>query len=212
MGKQCSKGALIVFTKAPVSGQVKTRLIPYIGPRRATQIYQELLTKTLSTAIKSGFSSIQIWVSGDIEHDYFNQLKNRHAVKIYQQKGNNLGERMSNAFDIVLRNYSHAVLIGSDCPSLKCSDLMTSEEYLKNNNDVVLGPASDGGYYLIGLNRNNPQLFSNIKWGKDNVFADTCENINSLGWNLELLPQRWDVDRITDLLPYFMMKRTSSVM
>ncbi len=212
MSKQCSKGVLLIFTKAPVRGQVKTRLIPGIGRRRATLLYQELLTRTLSTARKAGFSSIQVWVSGELEHNYFSRLKSRHFVKFHQQKGKNLGERMSNAFASVLRQYSHAILIGSDCPSLECSDLIASTEYLKNNTDVVLGPAVDGGYYLIGLNRNNAQIFSNIKWGKDRVFTDTCENINALGLKIELLPQRWDVDRTADLLPYFKMKRIDSVL
>ena len=212
MSNQCSKGALLIFTKAPVSGQVKTRLIPGIGRRRATLLYQELLTKTLITARKSGFSSIQVWVSGELEHSYFRRLKSRHSVKFYQQKGKDLGDRMSNAFDTVLRQYSHAVLIGSDCPSLEHSDLNAAAEYLKNNIDVVLGPAVDGGYYLIGLNKNNTRLFSNIKWGKDRVFTDTCEKINTLGWKFELLPQRWDVDRTADLLPYFKMKRKNSVL
>ena len=212
MGRQCSKGALLIFTKAPVRGKVKTRLIPGIGSRRATLLYKELLTKTLSTARQAGFSSIQIWVKGEIEHSYFRRLKSRHSVKFYQQKGKDLGDRMSNAFDTVLRQYSHAVLIGSDCPSLECSDLIAATEYLKNNTDVVLGPAVDGGYYLIGLNKNNTQIFSDIKWGKDRVFADTCENINTIGLKLDLLPQRWDVDRTADLLPYFKMKRTNSVL
>ena len=212
MSNQRSKGALLIFTKAPVSGQVKTRLIPGIGRRRATLLYQELLTKTLLTARKAGFSSIQIWVSGELEHSYFTRLKSRHSVKIYQQKGKDLGGRMSNAFDSVLRQYSHAVLIGSDCPSLEYSDLIASAEHLKNNTDVVLGPAVDGGYYLIGLNKHNAQIFSNIKWGKDKVFTDTLENINILGWKYDLLPQRWDVDRTADLLPYFKMKRTNSVL
>ena len=212
MSKQCSKGALLIFTKAPVRGQVKTRLIPGIGRQHATLLYQELLTKTLSTARKAGFSSIQIWVNGEIEHSYFSRLKSRHSVKFYQQKGKDLGERMSNAFDTVLQRYSYAVLIGSDCPSLECSDLNAAAEYLKNNTDVVLGPAVDGGYYLVGLIKNNTQIFSNIKWGKDRVFIDTCENINTLGWKLELLLQRWDVDRTADLMPYFKMKRTNSVL
>tara|TARA_R110002072_G_scaffold14582_6_gene60126 strand:+ start:13951 stop:14595 length:645 start_codon:yes stop_codon:yes gene_type:complete len=212
MSKQRSKGALLVFTKAPVRGKVKTRLIPGIGCRSAVLLYQEFLTKTLSTARKAGFSSIQVWVDGDLEHRYFNRLKSRHFIKLRKQKGKDLGERMFNAFDAVLRQYSYAVLIGSDCPSLKSSDLVSSAEYLKNNTDVVLGPAVDGGYYLIGMVKNNAQVFSNIKWGKDKVFNDTCENINALDWKLDLLPERWDVDRTADLLPYFMLKRTSSVL
>ena len=86
MNNQCTKGALLVFTKAPVRGHVKTRLIPSIGRRHATSIYQEILTKTLSTARKSNFSSIQIWVDGEVEHAYFKRLKSRHKVKFYKQK------------------------------------------------------------------------------------------------------------------------------
>ena len=212
MNNQCSKGALLVFTKAPVRGHVKTRLIPSIGRRHATSIYQEILTKTLSTARKSNFSSIQVWVDDRIEHAYFNRLKSRHKVKLYKQKGKDLGERMLNAFNIALRQYPHAVLVGGDCPSLVCSDLITASKYLKNNTDVVLGPAIDGGFYLIGLNKNYAQIFSNIKWGKSRVFADTCENISALGLKLDFLPERWDVDRSVDLLPYFKMKRKNSML
>ena len=205
-------GVLLVFTKPPVSGQVKTRLIPGIGRRRALSLYEELLTKTLNTARQAGFSSLQLWVHGDLNHPYFNRLKNRHAVKLFKQKGKNLGQRMSNAFITALSRYPYAVLIGCDCPSLECSDLKTASAYLNKKTDIVLGPAIDGGYYLIGLTKNNAQLFSGIQWGKDKVFIDTCANISRLNWKLDLLPMRWDVDRTADLLAYFKLKRNGSVL
>jgi uncharacterized protein len=207
-----SGGALIIFAKSPVPGQVKTRLISGIGRRRATSLYQDLLTRTLNTARKAGFSEIHVWVNGDVGHRYFTRLKNRHYVKLYHQKGKDLGQRMFNAFDTVLRKYPYAVLIGSDCPSLSSSDLQLATEYLENKSDVVLGPADDGGYYLIGLRKNNPRLFSGIGWGKEKVFTDTCSHINDLNWDIRLLSRRWDVDRTTDLLPYFRMKRKESVL
>ena len=212
MENEFSRGALLIFTKAPVRGHVKPRLIPSIGLEHATSIYQEILTKTLSTARKSNFSSIQVWVDGGVEHAYFKRLKSRHKVKFYKQKGKDLGVRMMNAFKIALRQYSHAVLIGGDCPSLEYLDLIMASDYLKNNTDVVLGPAIDGGYYLIGLNKNNAQIFTNVKWGKSGVFAHTCENISALGLKLDLLPERWDVDRTVDLLPYFKMKRKNATL
>jgi len=212
MSKQSPSGALLIFTKAPVLGRVKTRLIPGIGRRRATSVYLDLLTRTLGTARKARFSSIQIWVGGELEHSYFSRLKNRHAVKIYKQQGKELGQRMSNAFDTALRRHPYAVLIGSDCPSLACSDLIASARCLEDKADVVLGPAVDGGYYLIGLSKNNKQIFSKIKWGKQNVFKDTCTNIKTLDWKLSLLSKRWDVDRTADLLPFFKLKRTDSVL
>lgn len=212
MSHSDTTSALLIFTKAPLLGQVKTRLIPGIGARRALSIYKELLTKTLLTARKASFSSIQVWVSGEIDHRYFVNLENRYSVQLYQQTGKDLGQRMSNAFDMTLRRYSHAVLIGSDCPTLKYSDLMEAKRHLENKTDVVLGPAVDGGYYLIGLNENNKQVFADIKWGKDSVFNDTCANIESLNWKMDLLPMRWDVDRIGDLLPYYRIRRTASVL
>jgi uncharacterized protein len=212
MSDRSSNSVLLIFTKPPVAGLVKTRLIPGIGRRRASSLYQELLTKTLNTARKAGFSSIQVWVHGELDHNYFVRLKNRHSVKLYKQRGKDLGQRMFNAFDTALRRHRHAVLIGSDCPTLKYSDLQAATEYLERKTDVVLGPAVDGGYYLIGLSENDDRIFSGIKWGKEKVFADTCANIYSLNWEISLLSRRWDVDRTDDLLPYFKLKRTDSVL
>ncbi len=199
-------GALLVFTKAPIEGQVLTRLISDIGSRRALEVYEELLTRTLNTALKAGFSSLQIWISGDIKHSYFKSFKNQNSVTLHEQKGKDLGERMFNAFDIALSQHAFAVTIGCDCPSLECSDLTAAKEYLEKKMDIVVGPAVDGGYYLIGLRNNHEKVFSDIKWGQQNVFKDTCTNIESLNWELGLLERRWDVDRPADLLRYFKCK------
>lgn len=207
-----SGGVLLIFVKSPVPGQVKTRLIPGIGRQRAASLYQDLLTRTLNTARRADFSAIQVWVDGNTGHPYFTRLKNRHYVKLYNQRGKDLGQRMFNAIKNALRKYPFAVLIGSDCPSLSSSDLQLATEYLENKADVVLGPADDGGYYLIGLRRNNHRLFSGIEWGKETVLAETCSRIKTLNLKIELLPRRWDVDRTTDLLPYFRMKRQESVL
>jgi len=203
---------LLIFAKSPVPGQVKTRLIPGIGRRRAATVYQDLLTRTLNTARRADFSAIQVWVDGNIGHRYFARLKNRHNVKLYDQRGSDLGQRMFNTLYNALRRYPYAVLIGSDCPSLSSSDLQLAIEYLENKADVVLGPADDGGYYLIGLRTNIPSLFSDIEWGKETVLAETCSRIKTLNLNLELLSKRTDLDRTSDLLPYFRMKRQESVL
>ncbi len=207
-----NRGVLLIFSKSPVPGQVKTRLIPGIGSRRAATIYQDLLTRTLYAARRADFSAIQVWVDGNVSHRYFTRLKNRHYVKLYSQRGNDLGRRMFNTFNNALRNYPFAVLIGSDCPSLSNSDLQLATEYLENKADVVLGPAIDGGYYLIGLRKNNHRLFSDIAWGKATVLNDTCSRIKSLNLNLELLSKRADLDRTSDLFSYFRMKRQEPVL
>jgi len=207
-----SRAVLIIFAKAPEAGKVKTRLIAGIGRRRATSLYKDMLTKTLNTARKAGFSEIHVCVSGNTGNEYFTRLKSRHYVKLYKQRGKDLGQRMSNALDTALRRFPYAVLIGSDCPSLSSSDLKLATDYLENKTDVVLGPADDGGYYLIGLRKNNPRLFSGIEWGKETVFTDTCSYIKALNWRVRFLSMRWDVDLTVDLLPYFRMKRQESVL
>ncbi len=200
-----NQGALLIFAKAPVAGQVKTRLIPDVGRQRATDLYKEFLTKTLNTAIRAEFSENHIWVSGNISHQYFTQLKNKKLFKFHQQKGKDLGERMFNAFDSTLDKYPYAVLIGSDCPSLLSSDIQAAMKLLENGKDLVLGPAEDGGYYLIGLRTNNSELFSNIKWGKENVFSETCSRAKKINYYVELLPMRNDIDRVSDLHSYLRM-------
>jgi len=197
---------LIVFAKAPVAGQVKTRLISDVGEQRATELYKKFLTITLETAEQAGFTEIQLWVSGDINHPYIKYLGNTFHVTLHQQKGNDLGERMSNAFDSALAIYSNAVLIGSDCPSLLNSDLNTAVDYLENGKDIVLGPAEDGGYYLIGMKKNKPELFLDVNWGKETVFSETCTLIEKNNLNLGVLEKRADIDRVSDLDSYYNMK------
>ena len=202
-----NKNALIIFAKAPVPGKVKSRLIPAIGKHKATSLYKQLLSKTIDTAMQSGFSSIQLWINGNLKHPDIFEFKHRYGLKLYSQHGPTLGARMCNAFDTVLRNHSYAVLIGSDCPSLIVSDIQQAAAYLENNMDVVLGPAEDGGYYLIGLRKNNFQLFNNIKWGTASVAKETCARIDSLNWKSGFLPKRKDLDRTLDLLHYLKLKR-----
>ena len=204
-----SKNVLIIFSKSPDRGKVKTRLIPQLGIYKATRIYKELLGNTIKTAINANYSELQIWVDGDINHIYLTQLKKRYGIKLYQQTGNNLGQRMSNAFDKVLNKFTHAVLIGSDCPQINKFDLNKASQYLSENTDVVLGPATDGGYYLIGLKSNNNKLFQNIKWGQASVFGKTCETISNLGWKKKCLSEHWDLDRSSDFSNY--LKRNNNL-
>ncbi len=206
------KTALIIFAKAPVPGQVKTRLIPAIGSKKAASLYKELLSNTLDIAATAGFPDMQLWVSGDIEHQYLVHLKNTYNVKLYQQTGEDLGQRMSNAFNEVLSKHSSTILIGSDCPSLLSSDLQSAKDCLESGEDVVLGPAEDGGYYLIGLNKNVPELFADIKWGGDTVFSETSSRIEKLNLTMCLLQKRRDLDCPSDLDLYYELKNEETVL
>lgn len=205
-----SESTLIIFAKAPVAGRVKTRLIPDMGEVKATILYKELLNRTLGTAIKTGISDIQLWISGNVRHQFFTNLKNRESFKFCKQTGRDLGERMFNAFDSVLKQHSYAVLIGSDCPELLYSDIQSAISLLKSGKELVLGPAEDGGYYLIGLKENKPALFSEIKWGEDNVFSETYTRAKNMNLDTALLSKRNDVDRAYDLHAYYKMKKLAS--
>ncbi|MGB1800060.1 MAG: TIGR04282 family arsenosugar biosynthesis glycosyltransferase [Gammaproteobacteria bacterium] len=196
------KAALIIFAKSPEPGRVKTRLITDIGVDAATKLYKELLTRTLTTSINSTFTEKQLWLSGVTENSFFDSYKQAGKFKFKQQAGKDLGERMCNAFENVLSEYDYAVIIGCDCPGLTNDDLKLAADMLESDRDMVLGPAEDGGYYLIALKKNYAELFSGIEWGGENVFSKTMLIAENLGLSVGLLEKRNDVDRVTDI-PFF---------
>ena len=199
---------LLVFARAPLPGRVKTRLIPHVGAERAAEIYQALLARTLRTALHSGFAAVQLWIAGDRRHPCFHKIADGTALEIYQQQGADLGDRMYHAFLRALKGYRAAILIGSDCPLLTAGDLKQARRSLRKN-DIVLGPARDGGYYLIGLCKNNSTLFKGIAWGEASVLSETKARIKALGWQLSLLTERWDVDDLKSLQAYLALKENS---
>jgi len=194
-----NKGALLVFAKTPEAGKVKTRLISDIGITAATSLYKELLTRTLNTSANSIFLEKQLWLSGKKGHSFFDNFNKINVFKVMQQSGTNLGEKMFNAFNHALTEYAYAVLIGCDCPALTISDLKTTTTMLEADKDIVLGPAKDGGYYLIALKKNYIDLFSDIEWGTDTVFSNTLSKAKELNLNIGLLTKRNDIDRVTDI-------------
>ena len=198
---------LLVFARAPRPGQVKTRLIPHVGAERAAAIYRDLLTGTLQTALHADFAATQLWLAGE-RHPYFDNIANGAALEIYQQQGADLGDRMHHVFARALKRYRAAILIGSDCPALTVGDLKQARRSLQKN-DIVLGPARDGGYYLIGLCKNSSTLFKGIAWGEASVFSETRARIKALGWQLSLLTERWDVDDLKSMRDYLALQENS---
>ena len=187
---------LMIFAKFPATGEVKTRLIPALGPVKATRLYIELVEHTLRTAEGSGFDSVQVWLTRDEpENWHLNSWKKEYHFEYRLQQGSNLGQRMHYAFDEALSKFRIAVLIGCDCPTLNRDDLHAAREKLHNENrSVVLGPAEDGGYYLLGLNSNHRSLFEDIIWGGPDVAETTKERAGNAQFTLYELEQKWDVD------------------
>lgn len=182
--------ALAVFLKNKVLGEVKTRLAKDVGPKKALEIYSHLYAHTLSVA-KS--------VSADI-HGFYGTEKKPHSTfdGVHVQDGSDLGERMKNAFALLFERHERVVLIGSDLPELSTA-LIEKAYVLLEKNDLVLGPAVDGGYYLIGLRSAQPHLFEKMSYSHPEVLAQTLERAKELKLSVAMLEPLRDLDTLEDL-------------
>ncbi|PPC91398.1 MAG: hypothetical protein CTY34_03885 [Methylobacter sp.] len=193
---------LMVFCKAPVPGQVKTRLIGELTPEQAAQVHIELTTRTLQLACDSALCPVELWCAPSVQHDFFTGAAARYNVSLYPQQGAGLGERLQHAFSSALSRYDHALALGCDCPSLTAHDLTSALQGLAERNDCVLAPAEDGGYVLIGLSRTHQELFSDIAWGTGIVLEQTRAAIKRLGLTCHELATQWDLDTPKELARY----------
>ena len=190
-----STTALVIFVRNPVLGQVKTRLAKDIGDERACAIYLQLLEHTIQ--ITRGISFRKFIYYADEVSDY--DLWSVPGYTKRKQNGNDLGERMLNSFkELFEQGFNRIIIIGSDCLQLQTEHLQEAVVLLESN-AAVIGPASDGGYYLLGLTKLYPDLFVNKPWSTDQVFAKTIYDFNNLGISYALLEELSDIDDITDL-------------
>lgn len=187
--------ALIIFVKNLIEGHVKTRLAATLGNDGAMDIYKQLLKNTQNSILTFEADKI-VFYSDFIEEEIWE--KNSFQNKI--QEGNDLGERMKNAFkSSFTAGYEKIVIIGTDCPGINKSILEKAFIAL-NNKDIVIGPATDGGYYLLGMKREYPFLFQNIKWSTDRVLQQTIDLCNKSRLSYFLLPELSDIDEEKDLI------------
>lgn len=193
------QSALLVFTKTPIPGYVKTRLLTVMAAQRAADIHTELLCHTLDTACNSAVDEIELWCTPSSRHPVLLGMQRRFSLRLRTQSGADLGARMCFAMKQALESYRHVMLIGSDCIDLTPADINLALEQLAAGSDVVLGPALDGGYYLIGLSSLRRRLFDGIEWGTDRVLQQTRARVARLGLSLHELPERRDLDRPEDL-------------
>lgn len=191
---------LIVLTRLPVAGQVKTRLIPALGATGAATLHRLLAERTLTLArsfVHDRLTALEVWYSGGSALAAREWLGD--GLGYHRQPAGDLGQRMALAFAKGFAAQARrVVLVGTDCPGLTEEILGQAFASLAKV-DVVLGPAADGGYYLIGLAREVPQLFINIDWGSDLVLEQTRIAIARQGLNSFILPCLADVDRPADL-------------
>ena len=190
---------LLIFAKAPVPGRVKTRLAGQLGTRGAAALYQKLLRRTVRIAYNARLCPIELWCAPDARHGFFAACRQEYGVTLRRQCAGDLGRRMNRALNQTLAAGHPAVLIGGDCASLGETELRTAFGLLAAGHEAVLGPAANGGYVLVGLNRPGPALFRDIAWSTPTVLAATRRRLRRAGMNWAELPPGWDVDTPADL-------------
>lgn len=186
-----SDSALIIFVKNPELGKVKTRLAKSVGNESALSIYKKLLSYTQKESSKSSTDRKVYYSSEVIKDDIWTDVSKK------EQGSGDLGQKMAAAFQRELTSYKKTCIIGTDCAQLT-SDLIDQAFNALDFHDFVLGPANDGGYYLLGMKNFYPELFNNINWSTSAVLKQTLDKIKSMGASYMLLPELIDVDTVED--------------
>ena len=187
--------ALIIFVRHPELGKVKTRLAKVIGDEKALKVYQLLLQHTREVTLPLNCRKFIYYADGIAEHDSWSDP----GYTKRQQFGEDLGLRMANAFkELFEQGFKRVLIIGSDCYQLQTTILDHAIAVL-NDYPVVIGPAFDGGYYLLGMSSFIPELFKAIRWSTDQVYKQTIANLTTLSQPFILLEQLHDVDEAADL-------------
>lgn len=188
---------ILFFAKTPVAGQVKTRLQPALGKAGALQLHRQLIRFGWQQLSRSAQAPLQLWASASGGEDFFRELDG--VSHVYQQYGRDLGERMHNATVDALTEADFVVVVGADCPSVDGNYVAQALALLAAGVPVVLGPADDGGYVLIGLRAATAPAFADIDWGQPQVLQQTRQRLQSAGLRWQELSPKWDVDRPEDL-------------
>lgn len=197
-----SKQALIIFTKNPEAGKVKTRLAATLGEEEALAIYRQLLSHTVSVTEDLHVDKFVFYSSHIDQNDAWDS---KHYYKEVQQ-GNELGERMQHAFSSIFqKGYDKTVIIGTDCPGLSAEIIINAFAYLRSH-ELAIGPAEDGGYYLLGMKQMHRELFDGIHWSTNTVLSTTIKKAFALQITYVLLPVLQDVDEEKDLQHYKLQK------
>lgn len=190
---------LVVVAKQPERGRVKTRIAAALGDDRAVELYRCALFDTLALALSiTDVAHVLTYAPPtDDARRYFEQIA--PAFELLAQQGNALGERLSGIFARLLQRHSPVVSIGSDGPDLPAAFITRAFETLRGETDVVLGPAADGGYYLLGMRSMQPTLFERINWSTEVVAEQTRQRAADARLQLAELPPWHDLDTVDDL-------------
>ncbi len=192
---------LIIFTRYPLPGKTKTRMIPALGEKGAANLQKQMTQHTIKTARQlQSFLSVSLEIRYTDGNQALMQKWLGDNLNYQPQVAGDLGKKMHMAaVEAFATGKQRIVMIGIDCPDLTTHILKTAFSHLKSH-DLVLGKAKDGGYYLIGFNRLIPQIWQDISWGSSQVFAQTVAKIKHLGIKASYLKELNDIDRPEDLI------------
>ena len=197
---------LIIFTKAPVAGQCKSRLAAGIGDEAAAKVQDMLIHRCLDAVNTSPLCPTELWCASDSTHPFFQSIATNYPLSLYNQQGHDLGQRMFHAMSN--KPAQATIIIGTDCPGISRHYIKSALQVLHDGKDVVIGPAEDGGYVLLGLKQIEPRLFTNIEWGTAQVYAQTVQACQQQGLQWQPLQMLWDIDHESDLQRFNSLKST----
>ena len=191
---------IIVFAKAPQPGLAKTRLIPALGAQGAAALAKQMLAYTLEQAIKAQLGGVELCMSPGSTDPLWANIAIPNGTACSAQGDGDLGQRMARAVErTCVSQAENIILVGTDCPALTAAQLTEAAQRLANH-DVVILPASDGGYVLIGLQAPCPEIFANMPWSTSVVTELTFERLMKLGLRVWQGPTLHDIDEPADLV------------
>ncbi|MDH5784746.1 MAG: TIGR04282 family arsenosugar biosynthesis glycosyltransferase [Chromatiales bacterium] len=189
---------ILVMARAPVAGKAKTRLIPALGEAGAAQLHAFLVERLLNELSHAEIAQVALCCTPNIDHPFFHHCRDGYGVTLQVQQGEGLGERLHHALSISLEHHRYAVVIGCDIPLLDSAVISEALQALQAGNDAAITPTEDGGYALLAVRASHPQLFHDIDWGSEKVFAQTIQRFDELQWRWHELACLWDVDTAED--------------
>lgn len=198
---------VLVYAKAPVEGKVNTRLIADIGVQAATRLQHDLIHDRLAMLSGANLCDVRLMCAPDSQHDCFLQCARQYPITLFDQSGDDLGERMFNGIWQALQVYKYCIVIGTDAPSLDVEKIRQVIENLHAGTEVVLVPAEDGGYVLISMRHAHAFLFQEISWGGAAVMQQTTIKLSKNHISFETLAPCWDVDRLEDYQRYLKLAK-----
>lgn len=189
---------LILFTRQPIPGQVKTRLQPDYSPEQAAEIAAFMIRATVELAVSAWPGDIILYASPGTDYLLFHRLADEFRIRLAPQSDGDLGARMLDALRAGLKRGSSTAIMGCDVPQCGWDIVDQANTWLARGKNV-LGPTEDGGYYFIGLQEAHAGLFDEMPWGSDRVLETTLARAEKLGIEFNLLKKLRDIDTAADL-------------